>query len=164
MSAPPFNPIVGNGGFETGLLAPWIPSDVTAATIGNGTQAFAGNYYLNLETAPGNRANYVHQPLRELDTSTTYTVTAQVWGPEVATANYCSVWVHIGQNASAGLIDSATLDYEQSHQWLALEGQFQPQQETEELYLRAGCTLSGASHTLVVLWDAITVAPSPVLD
>jgi hypothetical protein len=45
-TAPPFNPIIGNGGFETGLLFPWIPSDVKAANIGNGTQAFAGDYYL----------------------------------------------------------------------------------------------------------------------
>lgn len=46
MSAPPFEPIVANSGFETGLLAPWIPSDPAAATIANGTQAYTGDYYL----------------------------------------------------------------------------------------------------------------------
>jgi hypothetical protein len=37
-TAPPFNPIVANGGFELGVLAPWIPSDVNAATIQNAIQ------------------------------------------------------------------------------------------------------------------------------
>lgn len=46
MSAPPFEPIVVNSGFETGLLAPWIPSDPAAATIANGTLAYTGDYYL----------------------------------------------------------------------------------------------------------------------
>lgn len=46
MSAPPFEPIVVNSGFETGLLAPWIPSDPAAATIANGTEVYAGNYFL----------------------------------------------------------------------------------------------------------------------
>lgn len=116
-----------------------------------------------LRNAPGNRANWVHQPLNDLDASTNYTVTAQVSGPAVSAANYCSAWVHIGANVTTGLIDQVDLSYDDFGKWLTLEGQFQPKSDAVELYLRAACTLSGASHTSVLFWDDIVVAPA-VLD
>ncbi|KAL3481329.1 hypothetical protein BJX99DRAFT_271264 [Aspergillus californicus] len=164
-TAPPFNPIIGNGGFETGLLAPWIPSDVTAATISNGTQAFSGDYYLDLETAPGNRANSVHQLLHDLDTTATYTLNAHVWGPPVSTANYCYAYIYVGTNSTTGSVASVDIDYEQSEQWIPLEGEFQPKHATLPLYVGAGCILSGASSTGNLLFDEITLTKiPPVLD
>ncbi|KAL2826268.1 hypothetical protein BDW59DRAFT_161106 [Aspergillus cavernicola] len=160
-TSPPYNPIIGNGGFETGLLAPWVSSDVTAATIGTGTQAFAGDHYLNLQTAPGNRANSVYQVLRELNTTATYSLNARVWGPAVSTANYCSAYIHVGTNATTGFIASVDISYDQSGQWLPLGGEFQPQHERLPLYVQAGCTLSGASQTGILLFDEITLTELP---
>ena len=117
-----------------------------------------------LRNAPGNRPNWVHQPLNDLDASTNYTVSAQVSGPAVSAANYCSAWIHVGANVTTGLIDRVDLSYDDFGKWLTLEGQFQPKSDSVELYLRAACTLSGASHTSVLFWDDIIVAPAPVLD
>ncbi|KAL3456261.1 hypothetical protein BJX64DRAFT_47986 [Aspergillus heterothallicus] len=162
-TAPPFNPIVTNGGFELGVLAPWIPSDVNAATIQNGTQAYAGDYFLALETAPGNRANSVHQVLHELDTTSTYSFNARVWGPPVSTANFCHAYVYVGSNATTGLVDKVDIDYDLSGQWLPLEGTFTTEHTKLPLYVQASCTLSGASHTGILLFDAITVTEIPAV-
>ncbi|KAL2869132.1 uncharacterized protein BJX67DRAFT_379607 [Aspergillus lucknowensis] len=160
-TAPPSNPLVVNGGFELGVLAPWVESYPNVATIGNGSQAFAGDYYLNLESAPGNRANTVHQVLPELDTTATYNVTAQVWGPPVSTANSCAGRISIGNNVTAGLIASVDISYEQSRRWLPLQGTFQPKQSQLALYLQSQCTLSGASHTGILYFDEITLTEIP---
>ncbi|KAL4940613.1 hypothetical protein BDV06DRAFT_223910 [Aspergillus oleicola] len=159
MSAPPFNPIVANGGFELGVLAPWIPSDPAAATIGNGTLAFEDDYFLKLESAPGNRANTISQPLRELDTTATYTVSAQVFGPEAASTDYCYVTIYVGPNSTTGLVDNRDLyyDYDAGQQWVQLSGSFTPKKDTVDLYLSTGCVLAGASSTKQVFWDAVTV-------
>ncbi|KAL3487930.1 hypothetical protein BJX62DRAFT_185742 [Aspergillus germanicus] len=164
-TAPPFNPIVANGGFELGVLAPWIPSDVNAATIQNGTQAFAGDYFLALQTAPGNRANSVSQVLHGLDTTSTYSLTARVWGPPVSSANFCHAYIYVGSNATTGLVDKVDISYEQSGQWLPLEGTFQTENTKLPLYVQASCTLSGASHTGTLLFDEIALTEIPaVLD
>ncbi|KAL4876833.1 hypothetical protein BJY04DRAFT_199322 [Aspergillus karnatakaensis] len=156
-TAPPFNPIIANGGFELGTLFPWIPSDANAATILNGTGAYAGDYYLGLQTAPGNRANTVHQPLHDLNTDSTYAISAKVWGPAVSTANYCSAYIYTGENATTGLIASVMIEYDISERWLDLRGDFTPKAKEELLYVSAGCTLSGASHTGRLLFDEIKI-------
>ncbi|KAL4966692.1 uncharacterized protein BDV14DRAFT_198814 [Aspergillus stella-maris] len=162
MSAPPFNPIIANGGFELGVLAPWTPSDPAAAIIGNGTQAFEGDYFLKLESAPGNRANMVSQRLHDLETSATYTVSAEVLGPEAATTDYCYVTIYVGHNSTTGLIANANLyyDYDEGPQWVELTGTFTAKKETVDLHLSTGCVLAGASHTKQVVWDAVKIEES----
>ncbi|KAL5337262.1 hypothetical protein BJX70DRAFT_251168 [Aspergillus crustosus] len=160
----PFNPILANGGFETGALFPWIAPEVTAVNVRTGEPAFAGDHYLEIQTAPGNRANRVYQVLHSLDTTTNYTVTAKVWGPEISYSNTCSAYFSTSDNSTAGLSASISIPGSEASQWLSVEGQFQPHDHRDVLTIRAGCTLSGASHTAHLFFDQITLIPSPVLD
>ncbi|KAJ5167563.1 uncharacterized protein N7482_006344 [Penicillium canariense] len=63
---------VVNPPFESGVLFPWIPSAMNVAKVNNGTSASSGDYYVDLQTAVGNRGNTISQSLKHLEPRTEY--------------------------------------------------------------------------------------------
>ncbi|KAJ6139386.1 hypothetical protein N7471_005872 [Penicillium samsonianum] len=145
---------VSNPSFETGLLAPWHASAVNVAKISNGTIAYSGDYYLNLQTAVGNRGNTISQGLRHLKPHTEYKFSVQAQVPSPSGSSYCSVYVYAGRNATVGSIASAQLF--NFGEWTEVAGSYVPKRENEILSIVAACDSEDSSVTGNVLLDDIS--------
>ncbi|KAK2760402.1 hypothetical protein FQN54_002472 [Arachnomyces sp. PD_36] len=144
-----------NPTFETGSLGPWIPSAENVANIVGAPEAYEGEYYLDLETAPGNRANQITQNITGIDTSKEYPFSIFAQVPNISVANYCSVYVYTGTNATTGLIASEMLPGQSP--WTEITGTYKPKSEDDVFTVSCSCTLSGASHTGHVYLDGISL-------
>ncbi|CAI7593956.1 unnamed protein product [Penicillium glandicola] len=146
--------VVSNPSFETGVLAPWRASAVNVATISNGTTAYSGDYYLNLQTAYGNSANSISQGIRHLKPHTEYkfSVQAQVVPSAV---EFCGVFVSLGgRNAT---INIAAVDISNDGVWTEVTGSHIPKSENEILSIFASCDSEDSSNTGNVLFDDISL-------
>ncbi|EAW09006.1 carbohydrate binding domain protein [Aspergillus clavatus NRRL 1] len=149
--------LLSNPSFETGTLQPWITSAVNMAKVSNGTQAYSGDYYLDLETAVGNRGITISQVVKNLDPRLDYTFTMHVQSSALA-ANYCSFYAYAGLNATTGFIASDTL-YD-SGEWTLVTGQYRPKLSREFLNIIASCTFEDSSNTGHVFIDDVTLSAS----
>ncbi|CAI7676615.1 unnamed protein product [Penicillium pancosmium] len=142
-----------NPSFETGLLAPWFPSAVNVAKVSNATSAYDGDYYLNLQTAYGNRGNTVSQHLKHLKPQTEYDFSVQL---QVLSGGveFCSVYVYMGHNATTGKVASA--DISTFGEWQALTGTYKPKRHEGTLSIVAACDSEDSSVTGNVLIDAVS--------
>ncbi|CAG8123542.1 unnamed protein product [Penicillium salamii] len=147
---------VSNPSFETGILSPWH-APINVATITNGSTAYSGNYYLNLQTAVGNRGNTISQGLRHLKRHTQYKFSVQAQLPSPSGSEYCSVYVYIGRNATVGNIASAQLFH--PGEWMEVAGSWVPRREQDVLSIVAACDSEDSSVTGNVLLDEIVFAP-----
>ncbi|PKX89058.1 carbohydrate binding domain protein [Aspergillus novofumigatus IBT 16806] len=153
--------LVANPSFESGNLFPWFPSALNVAKISNATEAYDGDYYLDLQTAIGNRGNTISQPLRNLDPSIDYTFSVQVQAASPA-ANYCSFYVYMGKNSTTGFV--ATDILYNSGEWTSITGHYRPRLAQEYLNIVASCTFEGSSYTGRVFIDDVVLAPSNCED
>ncbi|KAI9044509.1 carbohydrate binding domain protein [Aspergillus affinis] len=144
--------VLANPSFESGVLSPWVPSAVDVAQISTGTPVFDGEYYLNLETAVGNRGNEISQCINGLTIGANYTFSMQVRSPNYA-ANYCSVLAYRGSNSTSGLLASELLFTQD--EWVEVKGSYRPRHSRDTLHVGASCTFSGSSYTGNVLFDDI---------
>ncbi|KAI1838704.1 hypothetical protein DTO006G1_583 [Penicillium roqueforti] len=149
---------VSNPSFETGILAPWHPSAVNVAQVSNGTIAYSGDYYLNLQTAVGNRGSTISQGLRHLKPHTEYKFSAQAQVPSPSGSEYCSVYVYVGRNATVGSIASVQLF--NFGEWTEVTGSYVPKRENEILSIGAACDSEDSSYTDNVLFDDISFIPN----
>ncbi|KAL4922149.1 hypothetical protein BDW62DRAFT_77364 [Aspergillus aurantiobrunneus] len=118
--------LLTNPGFESGALSPWTPSAANVANV-VATNAdytpYAGEYYLDLETAVRNRGNTISLHLSDLAPGSNYTVSLQARTRGEGAANYCSVYVYGGTNATVGAIASMT---DTPNEWTAVQGWYVP--------------------------------------
>ncbi|KKK13641.1 hypothetical protein P175DRAFT_0556948 [Aspergillus ochraceoroseus IBT 24754] len=144
--------LVANPSFETGSLAPWAASAANVATILSGSTAYSGDYYLQLQTAVGNRGNTISQRLTHLDRSKNYTVTVEA---QVAaySATYCFVSLYMGHNSTTGLIASDVIDA--TGEWTEVRGYYVPEHASEVLHIVASCDLEDPSYVGNVLLDDV---------
>ncbi|GFG03308.1 hypothetical protein IFM5058_01364 [Aspergillus udagawae] len=153
--------LVVNPSFESGNLFPWFPSALKVAKISNATEAYDGDYYLDLQTAIGNRGNTISQPLRNLDPSLDYTFSMQVQAASPS-ANYCSFYVYMGKNSTTGFV--ATNMLFNSGEWASITGHYRPRLAQEYLNIVASCTFEGSSYLGRVFIDDVVLAPSNCED
>ncbi|KAL4799447.1 hypothetical protein BDV19DRAFT_355164 [Aspergillus venezuelensis] len=147
--------LIQNPSFESGVLAPWTPhaANVAQVVASNAEyQAFEGDYYLDLQTAVGNRGNTISQVITGLIPGTTYTVSIQTRTRGQGGANYCSTYLYAGNNATTGAIAS---EIDTPNEWFALEGEYVAKETSEVLNVVGGCTFSGSSYTGHVLFDEV---------
>ncbi|KAJ5742416.1 uncharacterized protein N7511_011435 [Penicillium nucicola] len=147
--------VVTNPSFETGVLNPWHASAVDVAKISNGTTAYSGEYYLNLQTAVGNRGNTISQSLQHLKPRSKYDFSAQVQVPSPSGSSYCSVYVYSGKNATVGAIASAQLF--NFGEWTGISGSYIPRRDHDVLNIVAACDSEDSSVTGNVLIDNVSL-------
>ncbi|KAJ5497018.1 hypothetical protein N7463_009005 [Penicillium fimorum] len=145
---------VSNPSFETGILAPWHPSAINVAKINNGAIAYSGDYYLDLQTAVGNRGNTISQGLRNLKPHMEYKFSVQAQVPSPSGSEYCSVYVYMGRNATIGSIASAQLF--NFGEWTEVTGSYVPKRENDILSIVAACDSEDSSVTGHILFDDIS--------
>ncbi|KAJ5094964.1 hypothetical protein N7532_007255 [Penicillium argentinense] len=142
-----------NPSFETGTLKPWFSSAVNVAKVTSGTSAYSGEYYLNLQTAVGNRGNTISQHLKHLKPHEKYDFSVQVQVPSPSGSEYCSVYVYMGRNATIGAIASTQLfDLEE---WTALTGTYTAKRSDDILNIVVACDSEDSSVTGNVLIDDV---------
>ncbi|KAL4805439.1 hypothetical protein BDV18DRAFT_140865 [Aspergillus unguis] len=150
--------LLTNPGFESGSLSPWAPSAPNVATVVESNAdytPYSGDYYLDLQTAVGNRGNTISQSITNLIPGQNYSVSLQTrTRGEVATANYCSTYVWAGRNATSPTGAIASL-LDTPNEWTLLEGWYVPKTSSDLLNVVASCTFSGSSYTGHVLFDEI---------
>ncbi|KAL4953344.1 hypothetical protein BDW69DRAFT_194904 [Aspergillus filifer] len=147
--------LIQNPSFESGVLAPWTShaANVAEVVASNAEyQAFEGDYYLDLQTAVGNRGNTVSQVITGLTPGVTYTVSIQTRTRGEGAASYCSTYLYTGNNATAGAIASLV---DTPNEWFTLSGEYTAKTESETLNVVGGCTFSGSSYTGHVLFDEV---------
>ncbi|KAL4906948.1 hypothetical protein BDW74DRAFT_150056 [Aspergillus multicolor] len=147
--------LLTNPSFESGSLAPWIPSAPNVATVVASNADYTpydGDYYLSLRTAVGNRGNTISQSLHNLTPGTNYTVSLATRIPAPNGANYCSVSAYGGFNATTGAIVSL---FDVPDEWVSLEGWYVSKTAEDRINFVASCTFSGSSYTGVVLFDEV---------
>ncbi|PLB44855.1 carbohydrate binding domain protein [Aspergillus steynii IBT 23096] len=142
--------VLANPSFETGTLSPWVASAVDVAQISTGTPVLDGDYYLNLETAVGNRGNSISQSIKDLTIGANYTFSVKARSPNYG-ANYCGVFAYHGSNSTAGSIASEQL-FDQE-EWVEVRGSYRPTTSRDILHVGAYCTFSGSSYTGHILFD-----------
>ncbi|KAL5364467.1 carbohydrate binding domain protein [Aspergillus floccosus] len=152
MALSPSCNVVANPSFESGVLAPWFTTVVDVAHVSNGTQAFSADYYLDLETAVGNRGNTVSQRIKGLQPGANYTFSLQALTPSYG-ANYCGVYVYMGGNSTTGAVASTIL-YTKD-EWTKVTGSYKARHREEVLHINGGCTFSGSSYTGDVYFDDV---------
>ncbi|KAF7122268.1 hypothetical protein CNMCM5793_000225 [Aspergillus hiratsukae] len=153
--------LVANPSFESGNLFPWFPSALNVAKISNATEAYDGDYYLDLQTAIGGRSNTISQPLRHLDPSIDYTFSMQVQAASPS-ANYCSFYVYMGMNSTTGFM--ATDILYSSGEWTSVMGHYRPRLSREYLNIMASCVFEGSSYLGRVFVDDLVLAPTGCED
>ncbi|OJJ61364.1 hypothetical protein ASPSYDRAFT_29856 [Aspergillus sydowii CBS 593.65] len=152
--------LLANGGFESGSLSPWFASAPNVAVVESSNAEYtpySGDYYLycfnnNLQTAVGNRGSTVSQSLSGLSPGTNYTVSLQTRTRGAGAANYCSVYVYGGKNATTGAIANIV---DTPNEWTELKGGYVPKTSEDVLNIIAACTFSGSSATGRVLFDEV---------
>ncbi|KAF9889505.1 hypothetical protein FE257_007215 [Aspergillus nanangensis] len=145
--------VLANPSFETGSLSPWWPTAVDVAQISNGSTAYSGDFYLDLQTAVGNRGNAISQRLTGLHVGANYTFSVQIQTRSPSAANYCGFFAYTGRNATTNAIASELL-YEPG-EWVQLTGSYVPKRPEDVLHVGGSCTFSGSSYTGHVLLDDI---------
>ncbi|CEO59581.1 hypothetical protein PMG11_04254 [Penicillium brasilianum] len=144
---------VVNPSFESGSLYPWVPSAVNVARVSNGTTAYSGDYYLDLQTAVGNRGNTISQSLKHLEPRAKYTFSASVQVPSPSGSEYCAVYVYMGHNATTGRIASSQLFT--FGEWTSVTGTYSPRRPVETLNIIASCDSEDSSVTGHVWIDEV---------
>ncbi|OJJ00691.1 hypothetical protein ASPVEDRAFT_82250 [Aspergillus versicolor CBS 583.65] len=150
--------LLANGGFESGSLSPWFASAPNVAVVETSDAEYtpySGDYYLNLQTAVGNRGNTASQKLSGLSPGINYTVSLQTRTRGAGAANYCSVYVYGGNNATTGAIANIV---DTPNEWTELKGGYMPKTSEDVLNIIAACTFSGSSATGHVLFDEVVFA------
>ncbi|KAJ5887775.1 hypothetical protein N7495_007816 [Penicillium taxi] len=152
MSLSACNAVV-NPSFESGVLYPWVPSAVNVAKVSTGTNAYGGEYYLNLQTSVGGRTNSISQTLDHLTPHAEYDFNVGVQAVSTG-ASYCSLYVFMGHNSTTGEIkDSILFNF---GEWTSLSGTFVPKKSTQTLTLIAGCDFEDSSLIGSVLLDDVS--------
>ncbi|KAL2865980.1 uncharacterized protein BJX67DRAFT_382361 [Aspergillus lucknowensis] len=147
--------LIRNSGFEAGGLAPWFTSAPDVATVVYDPDvAPAGNFYLHLETAVGNRGNTLSQHLSNLTAGATYHVSLRAQMDDNG-ANYCAVSLYGGNNSTTGAI--ASLLDTPTH-WTTVEGSYVARAREDVLHVVGLCNFSGSSYTGHILLDEVVFA------
>ncbi|KAL4884980.1 hypothetical protein BJY04DRAFT_181051 [Aspergillus karnatakaensis] len=152
--------IVANAGFESGNIFPWAvvgavyPNTAVITPSNPSYSAFAGDFYSDLQSAPGNRANTISQHITGLVPGTNYTVSVQALSTSNSNgANYCSAGISTGvKNQTIGIAQASPAP----EQWGELSGWYVADGTEDVLNLWAGCTFSGSSYTGHVLFDEVS--------
>jgi len=151
--------LLANPSFEAGALSPWHASAAGVTQIVKSSDAYSGSYYLNLETAIDNGGNFIAQFLKELDTSTNYTVGVHAQFPKESAASECNIVVYMGSNFTS-TVGSTYLST--GGEWVFVGGSYQPKFSRETLHIFARCDLEDPSYTSNIYLDAaVFEASSP---
>ncbi|EAU37357.1 predicted protein [Aspergillus terreus NIH2624] len=145
--------VVANPSFESGVLAPWYTTVVDVAHVSNGTQAFSGDYYLDLETGYVTMGNLVSQRITDLQPGANYTFSLQAMTPTSA-ANFCNVLVYMGGNATTGAVAS-TYDVVPNGGWTKVTGSYKARYREEVLHIFARCDSEDSSTSGDVYLDDV---------